>query len=104
LAGGPLRTARGPPGGRASAVSRRWARGGAARRRPATSAAICDFGEQLALRMREQNLGGVGNLDTAIDDLSISISSPRHLGAARTLIRKTLAKHHLDAHAVVVAI
>ena len=65
---------------------------------------IRDFGEELALRMREQNLGGVGNLDTAIDDLSISISSPRHLGAARTLIRKTLAKHHLDAHAVVVAI
>ncbi len=28
---------------------------------------IRDFGEELALKMREQNLGGVGNPDTAID-------------------------------------
>ena len=65
---------------------------------------IRDFGEELSLRMRKQNLGDVSNPDTAIDDLSISISSPRHLGAVRKLIGKTLTKHRLDGDAVVVAI
>jgi hypothetical protein len=65
---------------------------------------IRDFGEELALRMRKQDLGDVSNTDTAIDDLTVSLSSPRHLGPVRALIRKTLAKHRLDAHAVVVAV
>jgi hypothetical protein len=67
-------------------------------------ARVRDFGEELSLRMRQQNLGDVGNPDSAIDDLTVSLSSPRHLGLVRTLIRKTLAKHRLDAHAVVAAI
>jgi hypothetical protein len=67
-------------------------------------ARVRDFGEELSLRMRQQNLGDVSNPDSAIDDLTVSLSSPRHLGLARTLIRKTLAKHRLDAHAVVAAI
>ena len=51
--------------------------------------------------MREQNLGDVSDPDTATDELFISLSSPRHLGEVRRLIQKMLAKHYLDAGAVV---
>jgi hypothetical protein len=63
-------------------------------------AKIRDFGEELLSRMREQSLGDVTSPDTAIDDLSVSISSPRHRGEVRRMIRKTLAKHRLDVDAV----
>ena len=65
---------------------------------------IRNFGEELLSRMREENLDSVSNPDTAIDSLSISIGSPRHLGAVRRLIRRLLAKHYLDADAVVTEI
>ena len=70
----------------------------------ASIARVRDFGEELSLRMRKQNVGDVSDPDTAIDVLTVSLSSPRHLGPVRMLIRKTLTKHRLDAHAVVVAI
>jgi hypothetical protein len=62
---------------------------------------IRNFGEELMWTMRDQNLGDVSDPDTAIDQLSISISSPRHLGQVRKLIGQMLAKHYLDAGAVV---
>ena len=65
---------------------------------------IRNFGEELLSRMREENLGNVDNPDSAIDSLSISISSRRRLGAVRKLIRRLLAKHYLDAYAVVTEI
>jgi len=64
---------------------------------------IRNFGEALALRMRRQHFGDVSNVDTAIDQLSVTLRSPHHLGEVRKLIRKTLAKHRLDSNAVVVA-
>ena len=65
---------------------------------------VRNFGEALMLRMSKEDLGDVSNPDTAISELSVSVSSPRHLGTARKLIRKTLAKHRLDADAVVTEI
>ena len=62
---------------------------------------IRNFGEELMWAMRDRSLGDVSDPDTATDELSISMSSPRHLGEVRRLIRRMLAKHYLDADAVV---
>ena len=62
---------------------------------------IRNFGEELMRTLREDSLGDVSDPDTAIDELSVRISSCRHLGEVRRLIRRTLVKHYLDAGAVV---
>lgn len=41
------------------------------------------------------------DVDTAIDALSVSLHSPRFRGHVRKVIRKLLAQHFLDGHAVV---
>jgi hypothetical protein len=62
---------------------------------------VRNFGEELMRTMRDQELGDVSDPDTAIDELSISLRSRRHLGQVRKLIRKLLVQHYLDADAVV---
>ena len=44
---------------------------------------VRNFGEELMTKMRAENLGHVSNPDTAIDELSVSIGSPRRLGTVR---------------------
>jgi hypothetical protein len=67
----------------------------------ATISKIRNFGEDLMLTMRGQQLGDVSDPDTAIDALCVYLRSRRHLGEVRKLIRRMLKLHHLDADAVV---
>lgn len=62
---------------------------------------IRDFGEELKWTMSDLRLGDASDPDTATDELSVSLSSRRHLGEVRKLIRRLLAKYYVDAIATV---
>jgi hypothetical protein len=63
---------------------------------------IRNFGEDLARTMREQRLGSVGGIDSAIDKISGILTSRRDLGEWRKIVRRMLEKHYLAEVATVI--
>lgn len=57
--------------------------------------AIRNFGEDLAQAIREQRLGSVGDVDSAIDEISGVLISRRDRGQWRKMVGRLLEKHHL---------
>lgn len=60
-----------------------------------------NFGEALLFAMQKNDLGRVGDLDTATDRLVVTLSSARHRREVRELIVKVLLAHFLDKDAVI---
>ncbi len=60
---------------------------------------VRNFGEDLCLRLEEENLGDMGGIrtvDRATDKLIVRVSHTRKVGTVRKLVEKILKQHLLD--------
>jgi hypothetical protein len=59
-----------------------------------------NFAEELHLDLHRHGYGSVPNMDSAIDEVIVLVTSKRYFGNALTRARALLKHHHLDDDAI----
>ena len=57
---------------------------------------IRNLAEDIFRALRDDGLGTVENMDTAINEVIVTVSATRHVGDVLKIIRSLLGRHHFD--------